>query len=96
MKKVFLYFSFPLLMMWATSNIYAAASCKKDFDEMDFKVQDQGSLRTTNGTKIDAVHAPAMAGSDGSCAAHASQNHLHYEICWKVGNWEHTLIAYFR
>ncbi|WP_330923999.1 hypothetical protein [Candidatus Sororendozoicomonas aggregata] len=97
MKKVFLYFSFPLFMVWATSNIYAAASCKRDFDDIGFEVQ-EGSLRTTNGSKIDAVQGPVKTGGDESCGAHASYNHhhLHYAIFWKAGDWKHTLVAYFR
>ncbi|WP_330923997.1 hypothetical protein [Candidatus Sororendozoicomonas aggregata] len=93
MKKIFLYFSFPLFMMLATSNIYAAASCKRDLDEMNFKIQAKGSLRTTNGIIIHVVHAPVMTHDDESCAAHASGNHLNYAIFWKAGSWEHTLFA---
>ncbi|WP_330924003.1 hypothetical protein [Candidatus Sororendozoicomonas aggregata] len=97
MKKVFLYFSFPLLMLWAAFNAHAKASCSDDFRSMSNAIWRERVLLTHNGIFIHKVTGPVTAGGDGSCGAHANGNNWFYDpfrIFWTAGNWRKSLVAY--
>ncbi|WP_330924550.1 hypothetical protein [Candidatus Sororendozoicomonas aggregata] len=101
MKKYILYLSLPALMLWAASNVYAASTCQGDVNAMRKAIDSSRYhwLTTENGILISKVlgtvisRDPEVCGSLGVGRGFSEKNLHQYDLSWKRGNWEDTLVA---